>query len=226
MYNPCGMQRLLPRWVCLLAICSVPGWATPLCATDSLANYISAGSCQLGNFTLDNFGYTFTGGASYIGISDNNITVTPYIATDVLGLQFSSGDFAEPAGDSATLVVTYTWDPGDIRSLEDILDPPSYMVQIATVDCENAPFSIGCTPSDNLAVSDNGITLIATDTVSFSPGVFTLGIQNTIDLDGTGGAAAAFSYFDNQITIPEPSTVAPCLLLAVLVSGRLRLKRA
>jgi len=222
MYNPCYMLR----WVGLLAICSV-GWATPLCVTTTLDNYIAlgGGGCLVGGLTVTNFGYAFSSGVD--NIPDTSITVTPSLGPDTLELQFSSPDFSESSGDLAVYQLTYEWDPGDIRSLEDILDPPSFpgLVQITSVDCENAAFSVGCPFSDTLVVSDNGVTMNLENSVSFSPPVASLGIQDTIDLDSSSGGTAAFTYFANQLTIPEPSTAAPCLLLAACLWRRLRLQR-
>jgi len=52
-----------------------------------------------------------------------------------------------------------------------------------------------------------------------------LGIRDTIELDGNG-ASSEFTSFENLLTVPEPSTLEPCLLLAALVLGRLRFQRS
>jgi len=229
MYNPCGMLHCLPRWLCFLAICSVPAMATPLCVTGTLDTYIAlgAGGCQIGGVTVVNVSYTFVSGT--ISIPDTDITVTPSSGSDLIGLTFSSSDFSASGTNSAVYMLSYTWDPGDIRSLEDILnDPPSFpgLAQITTVDCEDAAFSPTClTSTDTLVVSDNGVTMVLDDSVSFSPTVGTLGIQNTIELEGNRTGTGEFTSFENQIGVPEPSTIVPCLLLTVPMFRRWRSKR-
>jgi hypothetical protein len=217
------------RWVSLLAACSV-GWATPLCVTTTLDNYLALGSggCQIAGLTVTNFSYTYVSGNV---IPDSDITVTPYTAAGIVGLEFSSNAFNVPIFNSSEYVLGYTWDPGDIRSLEDILNASSPVApgfaEISTEDCEDAAFS-GSTCSnstDTIVVSDNGTSLNSPASVSFSSGVATLGILDTIDLDATAGGSSEFNYFDNQLTLPEPSTVVPCLLFAVLLLGRQRLQR-
>jgi hypothetical protein len=224
------MSRLLPRWLCVLTICSVPGLAASVCVTDTLSDYIALGAtgCQLGVLTVTNFNYSYVSGDVIIAAS--SITVTPSTAPDLVGLMFSSTDFSVPNTDSAVYSLGYTFDPADIRSLEDILnaDPPTYpgLAQVTTVDCENAAFSPGCsTSTDTVVVSDNGLSLNSPNSVAFSSPVTTLGIENTIDLDATSGGSAEFTSIENQLTLPEPSTAVPCLLLGALVLGRLGLQR-
>lgn len=226
-----GMSRLLPRWLSFLAICAAPGLAGTVCATGTLASYeaLGSGGCQIGGLTVNNFSYAFVSGA--VTIPDTSITVTPSIVGGTLGLTFSSSQFNVSGSQSAVYLLTYTWDPGDIGSLEDILNGNSPVfpgfAQISTVDCEDAAFSGATCPTttDTVAVSDNGITLNSLNSVSFSPTIGTLGIRDTITLDGNG-ASSEFTSFENQITTtPEPSAAAPCLLLGVLMVRRLRLKR-
>jgi hypothetical protein len=230
------MLRLLLRWVGLLGICSAPALANTLCVTGTLASYeaLGAGGCQIGSLNVVNFAYTPVSGD--VTIPDTAITVTPDAAPGSLDLTFSSG-LSSPisGGDSAVYLLSYTWDIGDIRSLEDILnsDPPVFpgLVRISTLDCEDAAFvgSSCIDATDTLVVSDNGNTHITPASVSFSPGVGLLGIRDTITLNGGGagnGGSANYTSFENDLTItPEPSTVAPCLLLGLLMWGRLRLKR-
>ena len=229
MYNPCGMLRWSPLWFCLFAVCSTSGLATPLCVTDTLANYIAlgAGGCQVGGLTVVNFGYSYVSGD--VSISDADITVTPSTGA-FIGLKFSSSDFSVSGSDSAGYQLSYTYDPGDIRSLEDILNATTPVfpgfAQITTEDCENSAFSgaICPTTSDTFSVSDNGITLNSPASVTFSPPLSTLGILDTIELDGNG-ASSEIAGFGSDLTVPEPSTAAPCLLLVALLLRRRRFQR-
>jgi hypothetical protein len=224
------MLRLLPRWLCFLAVCSAPGVAGTICVTDTLANYqaLGLGGCQIGGLTVKDFSYDFVSGT--VTIPASSITVTPSTVGDTLGLTFSSAQFNLTGSASSVYRLAYTWDPGDIRSLEDILnnDPTVSpgLARITTLDCEDAAFSPTClTTTDTLVVLDDGSHPILTDSVSFLPPVGTLGIQNTIELHANTSGIAEFTSIENEITIPEPSTVAPCLLVALLMLRRLRFER-
>jgi hypothetical protein len=215
----CAVTRWIPRWIGLLAFCSLPLLAGT-CVTDTLFDYEALGvtGCQLGALTVNNFGYSNVSGLT---IPDTAITVTPTFTTGSWTLMFSSSDFDVTGTDSSVDLLTYTFDPGDIRSLEDILNAHSPvfpgLAQITTEDCEDAAF-VGATCStstDTIVVSDDGHTLTSPASVSFTPGVGTVGIRDTIELDANG-ASSEFSSFENTTAVPEASTVVPCLLLACL----------
>jgi hypothetical protein len=224
------MPHSLLRWFCLLTLGSVPGLAATLCTTGTLFSYeaLGSGGCQIGALTVKDFTYVLVSGT--VTIPDTSITVTPSIVSNTLGLTFASAQFSVTGADSAVYLLAYTWDPGDIRSLEDILNTntPVFpgLAKISTLDCEDLAFSgaICLNPTDLVVVSHNGITANTPNSVSFTPPVGTLGIRNTIELDGNG-ASSEFTSFENLITIPEPSAAAPCLLLALAMFGGLRLQR-
>lgn len=222
------MLHRLPHWVCLLVICPALGLAGPVCTTTTLDNYEALSSgCTIGSLTVKDFTYSFVSGSATI--PNTSITVTPSIGSNTLGLIFSSPDFSVTGSASAVYLLAYTWDPGDIRSLEDILNANSPvfpgLAKITTVDCEDAAFSgSSCgTSTDMIVVSDNGVTLSSPVSVSFAPPVGTLGMRNTIELDGNG-ASSQFTSFENLLTVPEPSTIGVGLLIGLLLFGRLRLK--
>src|SRR5581483_4644374 len=154
-------------WVGLLAVVAVPGLAAPLCTTTTLNNYeaLGSGGCQIGGLTVVNFSYSFVSGSATI--PDTSITVTPTFVGNQFGLTFSSPNFSVTGSASAVYLLAYTWDPGDIRSLEDILNANSPvfpgLAQITTVDCRDAAFTGSTCPNstDTLVVSDNGLTLVS-----------------------------------------------------------------
>jgi hypothetical protein len=230
MYNSSGMLLLLRRCLCLLVICSAPGLAAAICATGTLASYeaLGAGGCQIGSLTVNNFSYAMLSGT--VTIPDTSITVTPSVVSNTLGLTFSSPLFSVSGTDSAVYMLGYTWDPGDIRSLEDILNTntPVFpgLARISTLACLDSAFSgaICPTTTDLLVVSHNGIIANTPNTVTFSPPIGILGIRNTIETDGNG-ASSEFTSFENVVTLPEPSTLASCLLFSLVMFGGLRLKR-
>lgn len=224
------MRRLFPNWLALMVLATAPGFATSLCVTGTLASYeaLGAGGCTLDGHLVKSFSYSMISGT--VTIPDTSIIVTPSVGFDSMWLTFSSTDFSVSGTDSAVYLLAYTWDPQDIRSLEDILNAnsPVYpgLAMITTEDCEDAAFSGAACPTstDTIVVSDDGHTLISPTSVSFSPPLTVLGIRDTIELDGNG-ASSEFTSFENLLTVPEPSTLEPCLLLAALVLGRLRFQR-
>ncbi len=224
------MLRPVCKCLGLLSVFGLPLLAAPMCVSTTLDVYeaLGSGGCQIGGLVVKNFTYSFVSGSPVV--PDTAVTVTPIVSGESLTLDFTSPDFTVSGSTSTVYLLAYTWDPGDIRSLEDILNanspvPPGF-AQITTVDCRDAAFigSTCPTSTDTLIVNDDGITLNSPASVSFSPPVGILGIRNTIQLDGNG-ASSEIGGFENRITLPEPSAALPLLLLAPLLLRRLRLKR-
>ncbi len=208
------MRRLFLT-LSLLACAGAPRLSASLCVTDTLANYVASSGCTLGEFTLQGFTYMQISGT--VTIPASSITVTPLISGDLRSLTFSSASFNLSFPDSSVYLLGYTWDPGDIRSFEDILNANSPVFPgFATIDtslCENAAFT-GATCAntiDTLQVTDNGISSTLTDTFVFSPGISIVGVRDRITLDATAGGSSEIASFVNQIVVPEPSAwlVAP-----------------
>ena len=231
--NPCSWCIILRmfRWVCLLAISAAPAVAASACpaAPTGLDYYVGLGAtgCTIGSFTVKSFSFFPAVGS----VPEGSITVTPSSGPNFVALTFSSPLFSVSGAGSQSDFISYDWDPGDIRSLEDILNDPVVAPGTATVTtmaCENNPaFIDGChSPFVTVVVSDNGITLNSPNSISFPPGTQTLGILNNITLNANG-ASSNISGFENELLLsPEPATALPCLLLAAaLVFRRLRLKR-
>jgi hypothetical protein len=154
------------------------------------------------------------------------------------GLMFSSGKFSVTGTDSAKYLLTYFWDPGDIRGFMDVLDDPVVppgLAQVTTGYCFNGEFPPGvdCPPATGtVTVFDNGTT---SHLVDFSPPLSgacnpncTIGVQNTIELDANGsGGSAEFTDFVNRVVVsPEPGTWAGGLLMLALLGRRFRRRRA
>jgi hypothetical protein len=212
---------------------TVSGLHANICVTDLLSNYLTLppSGCSIGTLNVVNFNYTLIAGTVAINASD--ITVTPQVAGNVLGLQFSSSKFSVSSPDFAQYLLTYTWDPGDIRSANDILSDPVVFPGLAQITkdlCPGAAFS-GSTcsaPVVQLNVFDNGITSQLLDSANFSPPIAILGVRDTIDLDARTGGSVEIDNFINQVVIPEPDGVPVAGLLGIglwLVRGRLRVNR-
>jgi|SRR6185437_16587523 len=204
------MRRLFLT-LSLLTCAGAPRLSASLCVTDTLANYVASSGCSLGEFTLQGFSYAQISGT--VTIPSSSITVTPLISGNQLSLTFSSGSFNLSFPDSSVYLLGYTWDPGDIRSFEDILNANSPTFPgFATIDtslCENSAFTGATCPNtiDPLQVTDNGISSTLTDTFDFSPTLSIVGVRDKITLDATAGSGAKseFTSFTNQIVVPEPS---------------------
>jgi hypothetical protein len=215
-------MRLI-RLLFLLLFVAAPGLFAGACAPALLSVYDAPSfTCQVDQFTLKDVTYSLISGT--ITIADTDITVTPAIGVNNLSLKFSSAKFSVSGSDSAKYVLTYFWDPGDIRGFAETLDDPVVapgLAQITTAYCENGEFGVACPPATiTSTVFDNGTTSHLTDLVPFV-GVTTVGVQQTIELDANG-ASASFTDFRSQLNVPEPSTWSGGLLALVIVLWQLR----
>jgi hypothetical protein len=234
------MLKTLLR-TCLLVAAGCRLWAGPVCATTTLDQYESPNlttnvGCTVGSLIVENFTFAVVSmtGTSPTVAAATNITVTPQ-TTGVLGLQFSSPNFAETAGNSVTYLLTYAEDPtGSIRSLDDALDDPVTQPGRGEID------SIGClggmwvggvcsfTTTPTVTVFDDGISPVKSADTNFA-GVTVLGIETTITItggpSGDGGSASITNF--GSFSIPEPATggLAAAALVLLLFCGA-RLKRA
>jgi hypothetical protein len=231
----------------LFAFGAVPGLFAGPCASALLSVYDTSGfTCTqtLGSytFTAKDVSYTLISGT--IAIADTDILVTPVSGVTSVygapqpyfGLEFSSGKFSVTGSDTAKYLLTYFWDPGDIRGFVDILDDPVVppgLAKIATDFCFNGEFGVACPPATGtVTVSDNGTTPHLVDKSVPLSGpcnpLCTIGVQNTIELDGGGaGGSAEFTDFVNQVVVgPEPGTWTGGLLVLAILAGRFRRRGA
>jgi hypothetical protein len=191
-----------------------------------LSTYINLGArgCQLGDLNVVNFSFTTI--LSTVTILASDITVTPVVAGDTLELTFTSPKFNISGSDTAQYLIAYTWDPGDVRGIEDIMyaNSPVFpgFASVTTLACEDAAFTGTICPNNvaTLMVTDNGITANLTDVATFSPPVGIVGVRNTLELDANG-ASSEIGGFSNILLMPEPST----WMTALLALGWLGLRR-
>jgi hypothetical protein len=223
-------MRLI-RLLFLLSFGAAPGLFAAACAPAALSVYDTSGfTCTqtLGpnTFTVKDVTYSLISGT--VAIADSDITVTPVFGSDTLGLMFSSSKFNVTGSDSAKYLLTYFWDPGDIRGFFDILDDPVVppgLAKIATDFCFNGEFGVACPPATGtVTVFDNGTTSHLLDSSAPLSGacepLCTFGVQNTIELDGGGaGGSAEFTDFVNDMVVsPEPGTwMGGWLVLALIL---------
>jgi hypothetical protein len=217
----------MSRLLLLFILAAAHSLFAAACAPALLSVYDAAAfSCDVGPYTVKNFSFSLI--SSTVTILDSDITVTPVFGPDTFGLNFASNKFNVTGTDSAKYLLAYTWDPGDIRGFLDEMDtdPPVFpgLAQITTDLCEDLAFagSVCGTTQDTLVVSDNGVIINHTASVNFSPHIGTVGVRNTIELDGNG-QSAVFTSFTNTVESPEPSTwTASLLLLAFLLRHLIR----
>lgn len=188
--------------------------AGPCTVGGTLASYVALGpgGCDVGPFTVKDFSFSVLSTSNVnVPIASSAISVVPVFGPDRFGLTFSSASFSVTGNDFVVYMLAYTWDPGDIRSLEDVLraNSPVYpgKVTISTLGCLDSPF-IGSAcpfPTTSVQVSDDGVNPVLFGSASFTP-IGTLGIRNTIDLHANG-KSADFQDFTNTLVTPEPASV-------------------
>jgi hypothetical protein len=217
--------------IALTVLASVPAWASPCIPGAALSTYVALGStgCQVGGLTVKDFAFSVLSFSNLsVVISDNDVFVMPTANGSRLALNFTSSGFSVTGNDFVVYLLAYTWDPGDIRGLDDELTTDSPIapgkVTITTDACLGGVFNgPACSnPMAQLMVFHDGLNPVLFDSVTFSP-VGVVGIRNTIDLHANG-ASANFTGIGNGLTnVPEPANV---LLagLALLVMGCFRLK--
>jgi hypothetical protein len=209
--------KLVSLWA--LAVAPVV-LATP-CTTGTLASYIALGStgCMDGVFNVEDFTFDVIS-TSGISITPSNITVTPGATGSNFSLQFSSSLFAVTGTNSLNVQIGYLWDPGDIGSLNELMnDPPVFPGQSSvTIDaCENANFVGNECPTTvaNTQLFDDQMIRTLNATIIFPPGVTSLGMLDTIYLAANVTGSADITNFSDTVVTPEPST----LLLVPAAAG-------
>jgi hypothetical protein len=215
----------------ILALAAAPSVIAGPCVPDLLSNYIALGAtgCQNGSFNVVDFNFSVI--SSTVVILASDVNVTPNSGPNSFGLNFTSAKFNIAFPDSAKYLLTYTWDPGDLRSLEDIMNSNTPVAPgsatITTDTCPDAAF-VGATcvnPIQTITVSHDGITPNLIASTIYNPSVGTLGIRDTIFLDASTGGSSEITGFQNVAFVPEPSTLGIGLLSLGAVICRSRLNR-
>jgi hypothetical protein len=185
-------------------------FATPVCGTDTLANYVllGAGGCLVNNVELvDNF--SFAVGLNNIGgsaLHSSNIMVTPSQTGNTFTLFF----FAPSMGFSVTGTqfvnydINFTWDPVVVGSEDQMFASTPVFPGTATVVtslCAGAPCG---TVTNTLTVFNDGKPADAINTAitTFAP-VTVVGTQSVISLNANG-ASSEITGFTNSVFSPEP----------------------
>jgi hypothetical protein len=207
----------------------VPASAAP-CVVDALSTYVGLGGagCTLGPFTIKDFNFTvLSSGGGAVPVTPANISVTPMAFANGYGFQFFSNGFSVTNGGSVQYLLEYVWDPGQIRSLEDVMFAESPVAPgtatITTTGCLDAPFIAGICGTSTVSSTVyhfGGVNTHLTDTVSFAP-ISSMGIRAVIDLQANG-ASADFTSFRSSVLTPEPSYALPVAAALALWLRRFR----
>src|SRR5260370_429144 len=108
------------------------------CIPGTLFSYEALGAtgCTIGQLTANNFNFQVLGSSGgAVPLNDTQINVTPtFNTTGLLGkLNFASGGFSVSVNGSVQYLIGYTLDPhDDIQSMDDIMDPPSAGLGLAS----------------------------------------------------------------------------------------------
>jgi hypothetical protein len=209
--------------------------AAPLCAADSLSNYLSLGSCSIGGATFSNFSLVTPLPTGANAVPAGSVIVLPFSTTTSVGFQFLFdvtstsfqlnellfGYLASAAGfTDATLSMPGATASGDgvVTAIQDL--------------CIGGAFTTGsvggcsATQDANIAFAIDGDQSL-TETLAFAS-VPLLGIVNDIAADGgLNGNARLAGGITNSFTVaspvPEPATVGlVCTGLAWIMRRRYR----
>ena len=199
--------------VFLLVLCALGGAsavAAPTCLSGTLASpYLTPSfSCMLGQFTAKTFFFSETSG----GVSPNLISVSPIIGANQIGFQLTS-NFTATGSQSFTYVFSYFIDPPPpiIRGQQIDLDP----LGLVTLQTDLCAVAFPCPVLQQLGT----LNVNTGSPTAMQPLALTnaLGVQNTLTLNGGGGAASSGGFDNITFLAPEPSTIllAACGLLGL-----------
>jgi len=189
--------------VFLLALCALGGAsavAAPTCLPGTLANpYLTPSfSCMLGQFTAKTFFFSETAG----GVDPNFIFVTPIIAANQIGFQFT-GNFTASGTQSFTYVLSYFIDPPPpiIRGQQIDLDP----LGLVTLQTDLCMVAFPCPVAQQLGT----LNVNTGSPTAQMPLTLTnaLGVQNTLTLSGSGGPASSGGFDNITLLAPEPAAI-------------------
>jgi len=221
-------EKRIPGLICLFCIlmfCCRAGSATPLCVIGTVADYVTlgAGGCVDYGLTISNVSYSALPGTLTIPASD--ITMSLSGVGSLLDLDLVSPDFNLTGSETASFMLSYTFsDPAKIIGLFNVVGSTlnSALGEFSSVACVGAAFSPTC--------PDTTDTITATSFPGYAgvsfPQVLVLGVQDTIQISGSGEQVpGSFDGFGQIVNVPEPSTALPFVLLLLVTFGQ-RLFRA
>src|SRR5512139_626619 len=194
------MAKRLVVTIAFLLMLPSRGWAAA-CAAGTLADYIAAGACTIGDKTFSNFTYAGSGFGGATAIPASGVAVVPQIIGGEIGLLFSAAWSVGPGqGLDSSIGYTVTAAPGN-----------------SIVDAVVTMSGFGHTPGGVVAVSetmDNGAHLFVHDdggtvssaTVTFPP-VSSITTLKNISVNGNAGVAAlsAVSNLFSQSPMQPPT---------------------
>jgi hypothetical protein len=232
-----GEKRMCRFFFALVSVAAAS--AAPLCIPGaSLASYEALGpaGCVVNAaipILAGGFSYSVLASSSPSVVTpDTAIFVTPvFPGFDRFGINFTSGTFMLTGSDFVRYSIGFTWDPNDVRSADDVLETstpvaPGFAKDTTGV-CIGAAFTgtVCSMPMDTLVVSHDGITPMLTATTGdFSSLQSTVGILNTLELNGGGtGSSEIIGFANNITTVPEPGPWLMSLTALVALAARRQL---
>lgn len=217
------------RLVSLLALAAASALFANPCVTGTLTSYISLGvtGCTIGPFTVKDF--TFSVISSTQPVTSSDVTLSPSIVGIMQNLGIGPTNPLSPIGfvagpaDSIKFQIAYFWDPGSLGSYDDAMyDPvtPPGFSRLTIDGCENANFVGLVCPTTAFTLTLAATTASQTHVTAsrnFATPVTTLGIRDTIDIEGMNCAevkCADITGITDTSTLPEPSSLTLGLLPA------------
>ncbi len=202
---------------------SYSAFATP-CDTDTLADYMSDGSCTIGDLTFSDFLYTSSDLGGGLAPTPVGITVSP--ATMGTGLDFNSLWVAGTGQlvDSSITFTVSTSNPGGITDLDLIVAGGATGSGVASATESSV------SPVLSLAAGYGPGTDMPEDSTTIFPPVDSITVTKDIGVSGgsTGGFAHLSDVYnlfsEGTSTVPEPSSLFLCAgLLAFIPIARRKL---
>lgn len=202
------MKKTLLLILCTFGL-SYSAFAMP-CGTDTLATYMSDGSCTIGDLTFSDFMYTSSDLGGGLAPTPDGITVS--LATMGTGLDFNSlwvAGTGQLVDSSITFTVTTT-NPGGITDLDLIVAGGATGSGVASATESST------SPVLSLAAGFGTGSDVPEDSTTIFPPVDSITL--TKDIGVSGGSTSGFAHLsdvynlfsEGTSTVPEPSSLFLC----------------
>ena len=215
---------------CLVVSAMLAGTVQP-CAQASLAAYIGAANCSIGDLVFGGFNYTPTALGTGMIVSASAITVIPMNTPGNIGIEFAANWTGGGSGGTDSAIAYFVATGSGAATLDAAslsLVGTASGVANAVLDeylCPNEAFSPTCANQVHLDQVVGSGSEQPNPSATFAP-VNHIGLVKDIRVYGVTGTASASQITNNfpSSGVPEPATPLLCLA-GLLLLGRLRKNR-
>jgi len=198
----------------LFALASVAG-AAPLCQSTTLDAYLVQGySCQIGDLTFSNFGYTPTAGGGAAPIQAGSVAVDVISQPGNVGFQFNGGWAVGGDGQMIDSLITFNVSGLAITSMHLWFNGATQgtgLAEVVETYCLGGTQSGGCAGGTTGQLHVTSFGTVLSQTLEFDP-VSLISVSKDINVTSGANGTASISQVINTFDYDVPELVS--LLLA------------